>query len=97
MIKLQTTDENEDEYADLIDDQSEIVGKIMSLKSFYKKYPKHEVFMEVTNNHCYRPGSVEKYTEINGRVFFLDELNEDEAIELLISKEELIKQYESVL
>lgn len=97
MIEFETTDANCDQYGDLVDGQSDIVGEILNLDEFEETFPDHEVFMEVTNNHCYRPGCVECYTEVNGRLFFLDDISNGEAIELKISKEELIKQYQEVL
>lgn len=96
MIQFQTTDQTEETYADLVENQSNIIGEVMDLDDFSDMFPEHEVFLEVTNNHCYRPGYVERYAEVNGRVFFLDDLNEDEAIELKISKDELIEQCREV-
>lgn len=94
MIQFHTTNLTAVKYEDLIEKQSTIVGEVMYLYEFLNTFPDHEVFMEVVNNHCYRPGYIERYAEVNGRVFVLDDLNDEDAIELMISKDELIKQYQ---
>jgi hypothetical protein len=96
MIKFETNDSNVDLYTDLVDWLNDIVGNVISMEEFVIQFPKYEVFVEVTNNHCYRSGSIEQYIEVDDRVFYLDEDNSD-VVELLITKDNLIKQYESVL
>lgn len=96
IVKLNTTFENEDEYGNLICEQSVYVGELLELKCFKKENPDYKVFMEVNNTNC-RGSKVEQYVEVNSKVYFLDEFIQGLAIELLTTKEELIKLYQKVL
>lgn len=95
-VHLQINDSNCDAYQNLIDDWCEQIGEICDLEDF--KFTKDQVFLEVQNWVCYRPGYVERYVEdADGRVWYLDNLNEDQAIEHLLTKQSLLKQVQAVV
>lgn len=96
MSKIQITlrDENCDDWYEIEETltSSDGAGEFVPLEEF--KYKKTEVFLEVINPFSYRPGHVDQYVERDGVVWLIDDLNEDEAILLGVSKIELLKKAE---
>jgi len=61
------------------------------------KFSDADVFLEITDWVCYRPGYVERWVEIDGKVWWIDSLDDNVAYRAVVSKDEVIKLVQQTL
>lgn len=94
MVAKFTVDEsNNDRFMDIEEDtlSDHCTGNEIDLEEF--DVQDDEVFLEITNMESYRPGHVDRYAERDGKVYMIDDLNDDLAYEMDLTKDQVLEAF----
>jgi|SRR5208282_5112363 len=61
------------------------------------EWKKSDIFLKITNWVSYRPGHVDQWIEKDGKVYLIDDLNEDEAIEYDLTKDQILDRFKEFI
>lgn len=91
-VQITLTEANCDDWFAFEETLNNELDEMVPLEEF--EFEESDVFFEVISPFSYRPGHIDQYVERDGKVWFIDDLNEDEAWRLPVTKEQLLKKAE---